>query len=553
MTAVSQTPPAATDAVLPRKARQRLIQIAVGWCMVAMLEAAAYIAVAAAMTTQSSPGWVITSAIIAVLATVWVTRSGFFSGVRLAGDLYAALGRTLAEAKLSWFTEANRAQVALFAGRGIPGFMSIPAHQLQALLHAPLIPLFLVIGLWWLQGAEPALLTGGLLALSLFIQFKAQRALSQADRTRQVADKGAAQAITELVDHLELLRCTLGPGRAIARLEQQWDTQEMTLAGTNLAAAKATLISAFASALPLAGVAGYLAMTTSNSPAMTLALLLIVVRSSAPLAELALTGLSINDLKATFRDYQQLVSVPTLSEPTHSSALQPQGEHISIKQVSHAPALREISTEIRYGEHVVIIGPSGCGKSTLLELLMRFDDPQYGEITLGGVPLPHIRYADLTANMAYVAQDPIVFTGTLAENIRLGRPDADDESVSVVARQAMLGHVIDRSSQGIHQSVGLQGGALSGGERQRVAIARALLKAAPILILDEATSALDQETEQQIAKVIRDLATTVITVTHRAPELWQPTLVIDLASARQGRAAQDTSQRQTVTEPDMVT
>ncbi|HGK8679238.1 TPA: ATP-binding cassette domain-containing protein, partial [Acinetobacter baumannii] len=118
----------------------------------------------------------------------------------------------------------------------------------------------------------------------------------------------------------------------------------------------------------------------------------------------------------------------------------------------------------------------------------------------------------------------------LAENIRLGKPDATDDEIEKAARDAALGAMIDRSSEGINQSVGKQGTALSGGERQRVAIARALLKNAPILILDEATSALDEETEQEIVTTIRALSSTVIFVTHRDSAIWQPTQTINLAS-----------------------
>jgi len=139
-----------------------------------------------------------------------------------------------------------------------------------------------------------------------------------------------------------------------------------------------------------------------------------------------------------------------------------------------------------------------------------------------------MHYDALVTQIAYVPQDAVIFTGTLAENIRLGQPQASDEAVERVARQAALGAVLDRSPLGIHQSAGHQGAALSGGERQRVALARALLKQAPILILDEASSALDEATERDIAAVVRTLPATVIFVTHRDPAIWQPTQTIDL-------------------------
>ncbi|SHG14374.1 ABC transporter ATP-binding protein [Vibrio gazogenes] len=533
MTLASHIPSGATSSKWPLHAKRRLIWISLSWCLVAALEAMAYTVLAQAITHQQSPVWVLLTACVAILMTILTTRAGFFCGVRLSGDLFETLGQAIARAKLSWLTDTRRAQLAMLASQGIPGFMSVPAHQIQTFLHAPLLPLFLVCGIAWLSGPAVALLTAGTLALSLFLQFKAQMALIESDKTRHTANIGTANATIEFVDHLELLRTTAGPTRAIGRIEQQWQTQEQVLANTNRAAAKATLLSAVAKFLPLACISAYLTITTISTPIMTLALLVLVTRAAAPLGELALAGLGINQLRAAVNDYLQSTLVPTLPEPEATQALVPDGHHLSLKNICQPPVLNQISAEIEPGAHVIISGPSGSGKSTLLELLIRFDDPQSGAITFGGVPLHQMRYAELTSHIAYVAQDPVVFTGTLAENIRLGRAGASRADVEIAARHAMLGHVIDRSPDGIDQPVGHQGSALSGGERQRIVIARALLKAAPVLILDEATAALDEETERQIAAYVSTLPATLIIVTHRDPTIWQPTKIITLTEPTQ--------------------
>ncbi|CAG9296387.1 ABC transporter ATP-binding protein [Celerinatantimonas diazotrophica] len=533
MTLASQIPSGATSSRWPSHAKRRLIWISLSWCFVAALEAMAYTVLAQAITHQQSPLWVILTACVAILMTIFTTRAGFFCGVRLSGDLFEALGQTLARAKLSWLTETRRAQLAMLASQGIPGFMSVPAHQIQTFLHAPLLPLFLVCGIGWLSGPAVALLSAGTLALSLFLQFKAQMALIESDKARHAANIKTANATIEFVDHLELLRTTAGPIRAIGRIEQQWQIQEEVLANTNRAAAKATLLSAVAKSLPLACLSAYLAITATGTPTMTLALLVLMTRATAPLGELALAGLSINQLRAAVNDYLKSTLVPTLPEPKAAHALVPDGHHISLKNISQMPVFNQISAEIEPGAHVIISGPSGSGKSTLLELLMRFDDPQSGTITFGGIPLHQMRYAELASHIAYVAQDPVVFTGTLAENIRLGHSAASHVDVEAAARRAMLGHVIDRSPKGIDQPVGHQGSALSGGERQRVAIARALLKTAPVLILDEATAALDEETERQIAAYLNTLSATLIIVTHRDTTIWQPTKIITLTESTQ--------------------
>lgn len=514
--------------ILPVTARRRLWLIGFGWVIVAALEAAAYTVLALAIAEHHAAGPVLLAAAVAVLATVLVTRAGFISGARLAGDLYDALGQALARTRLSWFSDEHRAQVALMAGRGIPGFMGIPAHQLQTFLHAPLMPLFLLAGVAGLAGPGAAGVAAGLLSLSLLMQYLAQRALARADAGRHAADQGAAQATLELVDHLELLRTAAGPQRALERIEHRWRTQESALASTNRAAAAATLVSTLSGVLPLAGMAAWAVLTGQDAPATVLALLVLVARAAAPLGELALAGLGLNDLRSTLRDYQQVTQAPALPEPAPEDAAQPDGHIMALRQLGHAPVLDGIDADIPAGAKVCVRGPSGSGKSTLLGLLMRFDDPQQGVILLGGVPLAGMHYADLSACIAYVPQDAVVFTGTLAENIRLGRQQASDDEVERIARQVALGTVLDRSPLGIHQLVGHQGTALSGGERQRVALARALLKEAPILVLDEATAALDEGTEHEIAAVVRTLPATVIFVTHRDPAIWQPTHIIEL-------------------------
>jgi len=532
MNPASPTVPNRLVSALPAAARRRLLWVALGWVLVATLEAAAYTVLSLAIIHQQSPIWVLVCAAAAILATVLVQRAGFFSGARLAGDLYATLGAALTRAKLSWFTDAQRAQTATLASQGIPGFMSIPAHQLQSFLHAPLLPLLLLPGVALLAGTGMTVLAIVLLALSLAMQFLAQRTLSHSDAQRHVAEQASAQATLELVNHLELLRTASGPQRAIERIEQRWHVQEQLLTTTQRAAALATFISALASMLPLAGMAAGAILLGVHSPSHLLALLLLIMRAAAPLGELAQAGLQVNNLRASLNDYRQITTPPVLPEPAAQMAKQPTHHHVAIKQLDHAPGLRNINADIPPGSRVLISGPSGSGKTTLIELMMRFDDPQQGSITLGGVALQQIHYSDLAEHIAYVPQHPVIFTGTLGDNIGLGRTQATAIEVEAAARHAALGKIIDRSAQGIKQHVGHQGAALSGGERQRVALARAFLKGAPILILDEATSALDEATEREIADHIRTLSATVIIVTHRNTTIWHPTHHINLQETR---------------------
>ncbi|MBX3742268.1 MAG: ABC transporter ATP-binding protein [Akkermansiaceae bacterium] len=167
--------------------------------------------------------------------------------------------------------------------------------------------------------------------------------------------------------------------------------------------------------------------------------------------------------------------------------------------------LSHIDVEVPIGQVVALVGPSGAGKSTFAHLVPRFYDPVEGRITLDGVDIREYAKRDLRAQIAVVPQMPALFTGTIAENIRVGRLDATDAEVEEAARKAFAHDFIVAQDKGYQTEVGERGELVSGGQRQRIAIARAFLRDAPILILDEATSALDSESEQNVQKALAEL------------------------------------------------
>ncbi|MEN9751038.1 MAG: Multidrug resistance transporter ATP-binding/permease protein BmrA [Actinomycetota bacterium] len=179
--------------------------------------------------------------------------------------------------------------------------------------------------------------------------------------------------------------------------------------------------------------------------------------------------------------------------------------------------LDHISFTVPHGQRTALVGPSGSGKSTILSLIERFYDPTSGSIKLGSVDIRELDREALRSQIGYVEQDAPVLAGTIADNLRLAKPDATDEECLAVLADVNLSKIVKRDKLGINAIVGENGILLSGGERQRLAIARALLAAPPILLLDESTSSLDGKNEQMMREAIDKVAAdrTLVIIAHR--------------------------------------
>ncbi len=177
-------------------------------------------------------------------------------------------------------------------------------------------------------------------------------------------------------------------------------------------------------------------------------------------------------------------------------------------------ALSSVSFSVAPGEHLALVGPSGAGKSTLFALLLRFYDPQSGTVTIDGVDLARCDPREARQQVALVPQDPVIFAGSVVDNVRYGRPGAPIAEVRAACEAAYAMEFIERLPRGMESDLGERGVKLSGGQRQRLSIARALLADRPILLLDEATSSLDAESERMVqialARLMRGRTTLVI-------------------------------------------
>jgi ATP-binding cassette subfamily B protein len=237
-----------------------------------------------------------------------------------------------------------------------------------------------------------------------------------------------------------------------------------------------------------------------------------------------------------------LATTPDIATPASSVALATpmRGEirfdHVEFRYPSRpeAPTLHDFSLRVAPGETVALVGPSGAGKSTVFHLLLRFYDPKHGSIAFDGVDLRKLDLTELRKSIALVPQDTVIFGASAADNIRFGRSDADDASVTAAAKAAEAHDFLATQPEGYGTYLGERGVRLSGGQQQRIAIARALLKDSPILLLDEATSNLDAQSEAAIQHALERLmrGRTTLVIAHRLATVQKADRIVVMDGGR---------------------
>jgi ATP-binding cassette subfamily B protein len=353
------------------------------------------------------------------------------------------------------------------------------------------------------------------------------RKLSRASQDRLADTSGIAGEILNAIPVVQSYTREAAEAARFHVANEQAFATSLRRTGTRSALTAFVIVAVFGSLLygMYGGVQAVLAgEITAGELSQTALYVMVVAGSVAVLAEV--WGDLLRASGATERLMELLSARSPISEPAQPVALPVAagGLRVAFAGVRFAypsrPAqavLRGLDFTIEPGQSVALVGPSGAGKTTVFQLLQRFYDVGEGAIRIDDLDLRRPRLADLRARIAVVQQEAVIFSGSIDDNIRYGKPDATDDEVRAAASAAFVDEFVQRLPEGYATFVGERGVRLSGGQRQRIAIARAILKNAPLLLLDEATSSLDAESERVVQAALEAAMSgrTTIVIAHR--------------------------------------
>lgn len=423
--------------------------------------------------------------------------------------------------------EAKPASVGAFAAN-LRAFEAIrdfiASATVTTLVDVPFALLFLLVMAW----ISPWLVIPPVVAILLLVGF-AHVVQEKMQELSETTFRASSQRNAHLVESLTALE-TIKTISAEGELQGRWEKSTLFLAQVGgrlkLLSSLTMNFAGFIQQLmtvSIVVIGVYLIHEHLLSMGGLIATTMLAGRALAPMGQVAGLMTQYNSAKSSLSSLEELMKMPaeraddsTFFHRTHFNG------DIEFSKVSfnypNSPvgALNNVSFSIRRGERVAIIGRVGSGKSTIQKLVMGLYQAQEGAVRIDGVNLAQIDPAELRRHIGYVAQDPVLFYGTLRQNISMGQPHVHDASIYAAAELAGLTEFVNSHPEGFDMVIGERGESLSGGQRKAITIARALLNAPPILLLDEPTSNMDHTTENAIKDTLRDISAgkTMILVTH---------------------------------------
>jgi thiol reductant ABC exporter CydD subunit len=459
------------------------------------------------------------------LVVWWSERAANRASAAAKSDLRNALMQHTALLGDRGLEGVNGAGIAVLATKGIDALDSYFSRYLPQVFLAVIVPVTVIVivaGNDWISAVIIALTVP---LIPIFMALVGASTREHTERQLLTLQRLAGHFL-DVVTGLPTLK-VFGRAKAqAAAIEEVTDEyREATMATLRISFLSSLILELLATiSVALVAVAVGLRLLGGHLDYRT-ALFVLVLAPEAyfPLRQLGLHyHASADGMEAAERVFEVLER-PTAPRGTDRSVPDPRTYAISIESLEvvypgrRVPALSDVTLTVEPGEVLALVGPSGCGKSTLLGVLLGLVPPTGGSVQVGGVDLAALDPDAWRSHLAWVPQRPHLFAASIADNVRLGRPDASDEEVRRAISDANLDDVVGRLADGLATLLGERGAGLSQGERQRIALARAFVRDAPLLLLDEPTASLDGKTEEAVLEAVHRLmiGRTVLLVTHR--------------------------------------
>ncbi|MFD0000605.1 ABC transporter ATP-binding protein [Nocardia sp. NPDC127526] len=493
-------------------------------------------------------GMIAVAALTAVFG-VWQTYLSTAVGQQVMHDLRTAVYERLQSMPLAFFTATRTGEVQSRIANDIGGMQSTVTSTATSLIANFTSVLAAVVAMFALDW-RLTLVSLAMLPVFVWISRRvgSERRRITTQRQRQLASMSAIVEESLSVSGI-LLGRTMGRSPALVRdfTRESRDLVDLEIRSNMAGRWRQSTIGIVMAAMP--AVVYWAAGLTSaaGTPLVSIGTLVAFTTLQAgllrPAVMLLSTGVEVQSSLALFsRIFEYLDLRPDIAEPAKPVALPAGGVAgaVRFEQVGFAydPAdrdiLRDIDIEVPAGTSLAIVGETGSGKTTLGYLVARLYDATAGRVTLDGIDVRDLSFADLSATVGVVSQETYLFHASVADNLRFAKPDATDEELHAAARAARIHDHITGLPNGYDTLVGERGYRFSGGEKQRLAVARAILRNPPILVLDEATSALDTRTEREVQDAIDALSAgrTTITIAHRLSTIRDADQIVVLDRGR---------------------
>ncbi|WP_109525381.1 ABC transporter ATP-binding protein [Nocardia aurea] len=447
---------------------------------------------------------------------------GLRIAVGMQRGLQTRIGDHLNALPLGWFETRSSGRLSRIAVENVREIQGAVAYLVAKVFGGIVVPLGVALGMLLIDWriALAMLLSAPVL---FAINGVAGRAYQRADAHAHEAAAEADARVVEFAQAQSVLRAFGAVGAGNKALDSALHRQRAAIARQVFTSVPGLIVFAlFVQAVFLVLAYIVVARVTDGAISVAAAIALIAVSSRfiEPLNLAAQLGNGLRAAATAVERVSALLDEPTLPEatvPVTPGAPTVVFDGVSFGYRPGEPVLTDITFSVPAGTTTAIVGPSGAGKTTLLRLAARFYDVDSGRVAVGEHDVREQPSETLLDQLSLVFQNVYLFDRSVAENIRIGKPDASDEQLWRAATAARVDEIVERLPDGMDTAVGEGGAALSGGERQRVSIARALLKDAPIVLLDEATSALDPHSEAVVVRGVHELTRgkTVIVVAHR--------------------------------------